>query len=79
MSKATDDLDLRPAVARFAFPTLVLTGRYDMNVAPINAWRMAHDIPHARLVFFEESGHLPSYEEPDRYYAVLEGFLAATK
>ena len=75
VSKATADLDLTPLLAGFAFPTLVLTGRYDMNVAPLTAWRMAHAIPGARIVFFERSGHLPSYEEPQKYRAVLEAFL----
>ena len=75
VSHATADLDLTPALARFAFPTLVITGRYDMNVAPITAWRMANEIPGARFVVFEESGHLPAYEEPDRYRGVLEQFL----
>ncbi len=77
VSKATDDLDLSSALAAFRFPTLVLNGRYDMNVAPLTAWRLAHAIPNAKLVFFEESGHLPSYEEPDRYVAVLQQFLGA--
>ncbi len=76
VSKAVDDLDLTPALASFHFPTLVLNGRYDMNVAPLTAWRLAHAIPNAKLVFFEESGHLPSYEEPDRYVTVLKQFLA---
>jgi proline iminopeptidase len=58
-------------------PTLVITGRYDMNVAPLTAWRMAHAIPGAKIVFFEKSGHLPAYEEPDRYLQVLESFLSA--
>jgi proline iminopeptidase len=57
------------------FPTLVINGRYDMNVAPLTAWKLAHEIPGAKLVFFEKSGHLPSYEEPDRYLSVLEAFL----
>ncbi len=75
VSKATEDLDLTPKLAGFHFPTLVMTGRYDMNVAPLTAWRMAHAIPGAKIVFFEQSGHLPSYEEPERYRAVLEAFL----
>ena len=75
ISKATRDLDLTPKLADFHFPTLVITGRYDMNVAPLTAWRMAHAIPGARIVFFEESGHLPSYEEPEKYRTVLEAFL----
>jgi proline iminopeptidase len=36
---------------------------------------MGHLIPGAKIVFFEHSGHLPSYEEPVEYRAVLEGFL----
>jgi pimeloyl-ACP methyl ester carboxylesterase len=28
-------------------------------------------------VFFEESGHLPAYEEPEKYLQVLEDFLKA--
>jgi proline iminopeptidase len=75
VSKATGSLDLTPKLASFHFPTLVITGRYDMNVAPLTAWRMARAIPGAKIVFFEESGHLPSYEEPEKYQTVLETFL----
>jgi proline iminopeptidase len=75
VSKATEDINLTSKLAGFRFPTLVITGRYDMNVAPLTAWRMAHAIPGAKIVFFEQSGHLPSYEEPDKYQSVLETFL----
>ncbi|MGZ7094649.1 MAG: alpha/beta fold hydrolase, partial [Candidatus Angelobacter sp.] len=75
VEKATADLDLTPKLAGFHFPTLVINGRYDMNVAPLTAWRLAHAIPGAKLVFFEHSGHLPSYEEPEKYIEVLEAFL----
>ncbi len=75
VAKATTGLDLTSKLAGFQFPTLVITGRYDMNVAPLTAWRLAHAIPGAKLVFFEQSGHLPSYEEPEKYVTVLEDFL----
>ncbi len=75
VSKATESLDLAPKLAGFQFPTLVINGRYDMNVAPLTAWRLAHAIPGAKVVFFEKSGHLPSYEEPEKYIEVLESFL----
>ena len=75
VAKATSDLDLTPSLAGFHFPTLVINGRYDMNVAPLTAWRLAHAIPGAKVVFFEHSGHLPSYEEPDKYVQVLNDFL----
>jgi proline iminopeptidase len=75
VAKATADLGLTSKLAGFKFPTLVINGRYDMNVAPLTAWRLAHAIPGAKTVFFEQSGHLPSYEEPDKYVEVLEAFL----
>jgi proline iminopeptidase len=75
VEKATADLDLTPKLAGFKFPTLVINGRYDMNVAPLTAWRLAHAIPGAKVVFFERSGHLPAYEEPEKYIEVVEGFL----
>jgi proline iminopeptidase len=75
VQQATENLDLTSKLAGFHFPALVITGRYDMNVAPLTAWRMAHAIPGAQLVFFEKSGHLPAYEEPDKYLQILEAFL----
>jgi proline iminopeptidase len=75
VEKATADLNLTSKLADFKFPTLVINGRYDMNVAPLTAWRLAHAIPGAKVVFFERSGHLPAYEEPEKYIEVLEGFL----
>jgi proline iminopeptidase len=75
VQQSTENLDLSAKLAEFHFPTLVITGRYDMNVAPLTAWRMAHAIPGAQLVFFEKSGHLPAYEEPEKYQKVLENFL----
>jgi proline iminopeptidase len=75
VAKATADLDLTSKLTGFKFPTLVITGRYDMNVAPVTAWSLAHAIPGAKVVFFEQSGHLPAYEEPDKYIEVLESFL----
>ena len=76
VSAATQNLDLSQQLANIKAPTLILTGRFDMNVAPITAWRMAHAIPGARLHIFEHSGHLPSYEEPDEYLKSVTDFLA---
>jgi proline iminopeptidase len=72
---ATKDLDLTPALSKFTVPTMVITGRYDMNVAPLTAWQIYKAIPGAKFEVFEESGHLPSYEEPDKYVRVVNAFL----
>jgi proline iminopeptidase len=60
---------------KFKFPVLIITGRFDLNVAPLTAWRMSKAIPGAKLVIFSKSGHLPSYEEPDKYVRVVDAFL----
>jgi proline iminopeptidase len=75
VSAESRKVDYTANLAHFNFPTLVLTGRFDMNVAPLTAWHLQHQIPGAKLVIFEKSGHLPAYEEADRYLQVLQAFL----
>ena len=76
VQKATRTLDLTQELPKFKFPTLVITGRYDMNVTPLTAWNIYKAIPGAKFVVFEKSGHLPSYEEPDKYVKVVDAFLS---
>jgi proline iminopeptidase len=76
VGQAIAKVDLTPHLAKFAFPTLVITGRYDMNVAPLTAWKIYKAIPGAKFVVFAKSGHLPSYEEPDKYLQVLQDFFS---
>ena len=67
--------DLNPELPKFRMPTLVATGRYDINVAPSVAWKIHKAIPGSRLVIFERSGHIPYYEEADAFAKMLDGFL----
>jgi proline iminopeptidase len=76
VQKATRTLDLTSELPKFKFPTMVITGRYDMNVTPLTAWNIYKAIPGAKFVVFEKSGHLPSYEEPDKYVSVINAFLS---
>lgn len=68
--------DLNPELPKFRFPTLVVTGRWDMNVAPSVAWKIHRAIPGSELAVFEKSGHLPYYEEPEAFVHRIEAFLA---
>lgn len=68
--------DLEPELREFDFPTLVLTGRFDANVAPSTAWKIHKAIPGSTFVVFEKSGHLPFLEEKDRFVKVVETFLS---
>lgn len=77
VGEAASKVDMTADLSNFRFPVLVITGRYDMNVAPLTAWRMYKAIPGAKLIIFARSGHLPSYEEPDKYVRVVDTFLSA--
>lgn len=69
--------DLNPELPKFRCPTMVMTGRYDMNVAPSVAWKIHRAIPNSQFVVFERSSHLPYFEEPEKFITTLEGFLGA--
>lgn len=68
-------LDLFPALRTLRLPVLVTNGRFDANVAPTVAYAISRAIPGATLVYFEQSGHTPFEEEPDRFELVVEHFL----
>lgn len=69
--------DLNPELHKFKFPALVITGRYDINVAPSVAYKIHKAIPGSQFVVLEKSGHLPFYEEPEAFVRAVEAFLAA--
>ena len=69
--------EMWPVLPTFRMSTLVLTGRYDINVAPSTAWKIHEAIPCSRCEAFESSGHLPYFEEPEKFVRVVEGFLGA--
>jgi proline iminopeptidase len=68
--------DLNPELHKFKFPVIVMTGRYDINVAPLVAYRIHKAIPGSRFVVFEKSGHIPFYEEPEAFVRAAEEFLS---
>jgi proline iminopeptidase len=68
--------DLNPELPKFKFPTLVVTGRYDFNVAPSVAWAIHRAIPGSELAVFEKSGHLPFCEEPGAFLTRVGAFLS---
>lgn len=68
--------DLNPELPKFTFPTMVMTGRFDMNVAPVIAYKIHQAIPHSQFTVFERSGHMPFYEEPEKFIEVVNSFLS---
>ena len=68
--------DLGPGLAGLGGRTLIVNGRFDANVSPATAAKIHHAMPGSRLVFFEKSGHFPFVEEPERFFALVDAFLA---
>lgn len=68
--------DYRADLARISLPTLLIYGR--MNNIPIpteiGRW-IAGQIPDARLERFEDSGHSPFYETPEKFNHCLAAFV----
>jgi proline iminopeptidase len=67
--------DMNPEIRKFRFPVLVITGQFDMNVAPVVAYKIHQAIAGSRFVVFERSGHIPFYEEPEAFDRAVEDFL----
>jgi proline iminopeptidase len=67
--------DITPSLAGFRFPTLVLNGRYDMNVAALTGYRIHRAIPGSQFVIMDKSSHMMFYEEPERFFEVVREFL----
>jgi pimeloyl-ACP methyl ester carboxylesterase len=71
---ATDRLYLASHV-----PTLIVWGRHDRMIPVDHAVRAHEEIPGSRLVIFEDSGHFPHAEEPQRFVDAVTDFVDTTE
>jgi pimeloyl-ACP methyl ester carboxylesterase len=62
-------------IAKLKLPTLVLWGGRDRLISPEFAERFVRDIAGAKLVVFEDLGHVPHEEDPARTVAAVRQFL----
>jgi poly(3-hydroxyalkanoate) depolymerase len=63
-----------PWLHRLRQPTLILAGKDDVIVPPINAWILARLIPHATLHIFN-GGHLFALSEKEQVASLVHAFL----
>ena len=74
-SQNIPNFDLTDRLAKIEVPTLVIVGRHDW-ITPLEASEeLAAKIPNAELVIFENSGHSPQQEEPEKFVQVVREFL----
>lgn len=62
-----------------AMPVLLVWGAHDA-VIPVAHAQLAHDMmPGSQLEVFEDAGHFPHHQDPDRFLELLNEFVATTK
>jgi proline iminopeptidase len=68
--------DVRERLQEIGVPTLVLSGADDWIMPPQLAGNeLKERLPNAEQVVFEESGHFPFIEEPERFTEVTSAWL----
>lgn len=77
MTKLAPGYDLTSRLNLINEPTLVLVGSFDWVCPPRAGRAIAKGVPRSKLVEFENSGHFLFSEEPDKFRAVVEEFIAA--
>ncbi len=83
MLASANHFDLRATVPRIQIPITFFQGRKDVGTNPEVVARYADglDAPQGKsLVWFEDSAHMPYYEEPDLFrQALLRALNAAPR
>ena len=74
--QALYDYRIRDRLSEVEAPTLVVWGTNDPLVPLWHAFEYEELIPHARVVVFRDTGHVPMLERPARFNAVLDDFLS---
>lgn len=62
-------------IKRLRLPTLILWGGKDRMVPPDHAQRFARDIAGSQVVIFDDLGHVPQEEAPQRALKPVQAFL----
>lgn len=67
--------DYRKDLKTITAPTLVVAGRYDGVSTPEFAMQYKQFMPQAQFEMFENSGHNPYLEEPEKFYELFDTFF----
>jgi pimeloyl-ACP methyl ester carboxylesterase len=69
------NLDLSRDAAKIGTPVVLFLGRHDWNTPSslAEAWLSGISAPSKSVVWFEDSAHCPSFEEPDEFMAAMAG------
>jgi len=76
--RVCNGFDSKPWLHRLKKPLLVLLGQDDPLVVPARSLALYERVPHAHLVALAPCGHCPMLEQPRRFAAVIEEFVASS-
>jgi proline iminopeptidase len=71
--RSLGEYDLADDLSKLSVRALVIHGKHDP--IPLSSSKTIAKLLGARLEVFENSGHMPFFEEPDRFVGVSEEFL----
>ncbi|MGW7003809.1 alpha/beta fold hydrolase [Streptomyces sp. NPDC054933] len=69
------DPDLLPRLKSIQLPVLVVWGENDPVVSPAYGRAYASAFSHARFALVQGAGHIPTREQPETTFAILDRFL----
>jgi pimeloyl-ACP methyl ester carboxylesterase len=72
---ALSDYPIRDRLGEIAAPTLVVWGDDDPLVPVRDAWEFGELIPDARVVVYEDTGHVAMLERPEAFNGLVRQFL----
>jgi pimeloyl-ACP methyl ester carboxylesterase len=66
---------LRARLGELKQPILIIWGEQDRYISPKIAHIVKRELPHAKLLFFQECGHSPMLEYPERFSTAITEFV----
>jgi proline iminopeptidase len=66
--------DLTSQLSKITVPTLVYCGLHDAQCPHVFSEQIAHAIPNASLITFNDSNHIPFTEEPEKFADMVAGY-----
>ncbi len=69
------NFDFRKQLKDLKMPILIIAGRYDRVAVPSMMVKYKDYCPQAKFVMFEQSGHNPQVEEPEKEFPIILDFL----
>jgi non-heme chloroperoxidase len=69
------DNDTRPELANIQIPMTLMIGARSIMYPPAGQLVIASAVPHAKVVTFEKSGHLPMFDQPIKFQREFANFL----